>query len=61
MDLKLFQDKANLTQQICMLLGWSVKNTNMEEETCHKNLLKPSYTYLNNFEFKKEKFENIIH
>jgi len=30
MDLKLFQDKANLIWQIFMLLGQSLKNTNME-------------------------------
>jgi hypothetical protein len=29
----------------------------MEQETCHKRLSKPSYTYLNKFEFENKNVE----
>jgi len=46
--------QSQFNTQIFMWLGQSLKSTNMESKTCHKNLLQPSYTYLNNFEFEKK-------
>jgi len=46
------QNQFNITN--FHVLGWSLTNTNMQQETCHKRLLKPSCIYLNKFEFEKK-------
>jgi hypothetical protein len=46
------QSQFNITN--FHVLGRSLTNTNMEQETYHKRLSKPSYTYLNKFEFERK-------